>query len=147
MELLNLENYKAEIHRTLISKLDLEKLSRVNSSQARQAVLGIVKEIMADQRVPLSYDEQERIQADLLDEVFGLGPLEPLLRDPKISDILVNDKDHVFIEKGGLLQRSTHRFATIGICCRSSIASYRAWDAVWTNRRPWWTPACLTARA
>ena len=105
MELLNLEKYKAEIHRTLISKLDLEKLSRVNSSQARQAVAGIVKEIIADQRVPLNYDEQEKIQADLLDEVFGLGPLEPLLRDPAISDILVNDKDHVFIEKGGLLQR------------------------------------------
>ncbi|MGD0519866.1 MAG: CpaF family protein [Terracidiphilus sp.] len=105
MELLNLEKYKAEIHRTLISKLDLEKLSRVNSSQARQAVAGIVKEIIADQRVPLNYDEQEKIQADLLDEVFGLGPLEPLLRDASISDILVNDKDHVFIERGGLLQR------------------------------------------
>src|SRR6202453_1337622 len=105
VELLNLENYKAEIHRTLISKLDLEKLSRVNSTQARQAVSGIVKEIIADQRVPLNFDEQEKIQADLLDEVFGLGPLEPLLRDPKISDILVNDKDHVFIEKGGMLER------------------------------------------
>ncbi len=110
MELLNLESYKAEIHRTLISKLDLEKLSRVNSNQARQAVLGIVKEIMADQRVPLSFDEQEKIQGDLLDEVFGLGPLEPLLRDPRISDILVNDKDHVFIEKGGLLQRVSTSF-------------------------------------
>ena len=110
MELLNLENYKAEIHRTLISKLDLEKLSRVNSAQARQAVSGIVKEIIADQRVPLNFDEQEKIQADLLDEVFGLGPLEPLLRDPKISDILVNDKDHVFIEKGGLLQRTNTSF-------------------------------------
>jgi pilus assembly protein CpaF len=105
VEPLNLEKYKAEIHRTLISKLDLEKLSRVNFTQARQAVAGIVKEIIADQRVPLNFDEQERIQADLLDEVFGLGPLEPLLRDAKISDILVNDKDHVFIEKGGLLQR------------------------------------------
>ena len=110
MELLNLEKYKAEIHRTLISKLDLEKLSRVNSSQARQAVSGIVKEIIADQRVPLNFDEQEKIQADLLDEVFGLGPLEPLLRDPKISDIMVNDKDHVFIEKGGLLQKVSTTF-------------------------------------
>ena len=110
MELLNLEKYKAEIHRTLISKLDLEKLSRVNSSQARQAVSGIVKEIIQDQRVPLNFDEQERIQADLLDEVFGLGPLEPLLRDPKISDIMVNDKDHVFIEKGGLLSRVSTSF-------------------------------------
>jgi pilus assembly protein CpaF len=105
VELLNLEKYKAEIHRILISKLDLEKLSRVNSSQARQAVASIVKEIISDQRVPLNYDEQEKIQADLLDEVFGLGPLEPLLRDTAISDILVNDKDHVFVEKGGLLQR------------------------------------------
>ncbi len=110
MELLNLETYKAEIHRTLISKLDLEKLSRVNSSQARQAVSGLVKEIMSDQRVPLNFDEQEKIHADLLDEVFGLGPLEPLLRDPKISDILVNDKDHVFVEKGGLLQRVNTSF-------------------------------------
>ncbi len=105
MEQLNLETYKAEIHRTLISKLDLEKLSRVNSSQARQAVSGIVKEIMEQQRVPLNLDEQEKIHVDLLDEVFGLGPLEPLLHDPKISDILVNDRDHIFIEKGGLLQK------------------------------------------
>jgi len=105
VDVLNLETYKAEIHRTLISKLDLEKLSRVNSSQARQAVSGLVKEIMSEQRVPLNYDEQEKIHADLLDEVFGLGPLEPLLRDAKISDILVNDKDHVFVEKNGLLQR------------------------------------------
>jgi pilus assembly protein CpaF len=110
MELLNLENYKAEIHRTLISKLDLEKLSRVNSAQARQAVSGIVKEIIADQRVPLNFDEQEKIQADLLDEVFGLGPLEPLLRDPRISDILINNRDHVFIEKGGLLTRANVSF-------------------------------------
>ncbi|MGH9598695.1 MAG: CpaF family protein [Terracidiphilus sp.] len=110
MELLNLESYKAEIHKTLISKLDLEKLSRVNSGQARHAVSGIVKEIIADQRVPLNFDEQERIQADLLDEVFGLGPLEPLLRDPKISDILVNGKDHIFIEKNGLLQRVNTAF-------------------------------------
>jgi len=110
VELLNLEKYKAEIHKTLISKLDLEKLSRVNSTQARQAVAGIVKEIIADQRVPLNFDEQEKIQADLLDEVFGLGPLEPLLRDAKISDILVNGKDHVFIEKGGLLQRVDTKF-------------------------------------
>jgi pilus assembly protein CpaF len=110
LETINLEKYKADIHRTLISKLDLEKLSRVNSSQARAAVSGIVKEIISDQRVPLNFEEQEKIQADLLDEVFGLGPLEPLLRDPKISDILVNDKDHVFVEKGGLLQRTDTSF-------------------------------------
>src|SRR6202522_3392466 len=110
VEQLNLDGFKADIHRILISRLDLEKLSRVNSNQAQQAVAGLINEIITEQRVPLSFDEQEKVQADLLDEVFGLGPLEPLLKDPKISDILVNDKDHVFVEKGGLLQRVNTSF-------------------------------------
>ena len=70
----------------------------------------MVSEIITSQRVPLSFGEQERIQTDLLDEVFGLGPLEPLLADEKISDILVNGKDHVFIERGGILQRVNTAF-------------------------------------
>ncbi|HEX4021269.1 MAG TPA: CpaF family protein [Acidobacteriaceae bacterium] len=110
MEHLNLEKFKAEVHRTLISKLDLEKLSRVNNNQARQAVAAMINQIIGDQRVPLSSEEQEKIQADLLDEVFGLGPLEPLLRDQKISDILINGKDHVFIERGGKLTRINAAF-------------------------------------
>jgi pilus assembly protein CpaF len=105
VEQLNLESFKADIHRILISRLDLEKLSRVNSAQARLAVANLVNEIVTEQKVPLSFEEQEKIQSDLLDEVFGLGPLEPLLKDSKISDILINDKDHVFVEKGGRLQR------------------------------------------
>ena len=96
---------KPDIHRILISKLDLEKLSHVNSAQARQAVASMVNEIIGSQHVPLSLDQQEKVQSDLLDEVFGLGPLEALLKDPKISDILVNDKDHVFVERGGVLSR------------------------------------------
>lgn len=105
-ELLNLEKLKAEIHRILISRLDLEKLSRVESNQARQVVANLIADIIKTQGVPLSFDEQAKIQADLLDEVFGLGPLEPLLRDPRISDILVNSKDNVFVERGGRLQRA-----------------------------------------
>ncbi|HWG18015.1 MAG TPA: CpaF family protein, partial [Acidobacteriaceae bacterium] len=80
------------------------------SSQARQAVASMIHEIIVSQRVPLSYEQQERVQDDLLDEVFGLGPLEPLLNDPTISDILVNDRDHVFIERRGLLQRVNASF-------------------------------------
>ena len=105
MEQPDIEKLKTELHRTLISKMDLEKLSRVNSSQARQAVAEMINEIVVSQRVPLSFEQQEKVQDDLLDEVFGLGPLEPLLNDPTISDILVNDKDHVFIERKGILQR------------------------------------------
>jgi pilus assembly protein CpaF len=110
VEQLNLESFEANIHRILISRLDLEKLSRVDSTQARQAVSGVVKEIIAEQKVPLSMNEQQKIQADLLDEVFGLGPLEPLLRDAKISDVLVNGKDRVFIERGGILQKTDTTF-------------------------------------
>src|SRR5579875_588116 len=93
MERLNFEQFKADVHRILISKLDLEKLSTVQS-------------IIAESKLPLSASEKERIQSDLLDEVFGLGPLEPLLRDPQISDILVNNKDLVYVERGGILQRT-----------------------------------------
>jgi pilus assembly protein CpaF len=85
--------------------MDLEKLSRINSNQARHAVASMIGEIITSQRVPLSLSEQEKVESDLLDEVFGLGPLEPLLRDHEISDILVNGKDHVFIEKKGILTR------------------------------------------
>ena len=110
METLNIEKIKSEAHRVLISKLDLEKLSQVNSTQARLAVTGMLNQIIHDQRVPLTLGEQERIQADLLDEVFGLGPLEPLLRDLSVSEILVNGADHVFIERDGILQRIDARF-------------------------------------
>ena len=110
MATLNIEQLKSEAHRVLISKLDLEKLSRVNSNQARQAVASMVNQIIGDQKVPLSLDEQDRIQADLLDEVFGLGPLEPLLRDSTVSEILVNGRANVFIERGGILQRVNATF-------------------------------------
>jgi pilus assembly protein CpaF len=109
-ELLDIEKFKTDIHRTLISKLDLEKLSRVESQQARKVVANLIEEIIRGQGTPLSFDEQARVQSDLLDEVFGLGPLEPLLRDPKVSDILINSKDTVFIERGGKLQKADARF-------------------------------------
>ncbi len=110
LESLNIEKLKSETHRVLLSKLDLEKLSRVNSHQARQAVAGMVNQIIGEQKMPLSLGEQEKIQADLLDEVFGLGPLEPLLRDKNVSEILVNGTSHVFIERGGVLQRINSSF-------------------------------------
>src|SRR4051812_9950431 len=106
MEKLNFEQYKAEIHRTLISKLDLEKLSTIQPSKAKQAVSSLVQKIIIDGNLPFSAAEKEKIQSDLLDEVFGLGPLEPLLRDSKVSDILVNNRNLVYVERGGILQKT-----------------------------------------
>jgi pilus assembly protein CpaF len=105
MELLNFEQAKGDVYRTLLSRLDLEKLSRVSGDKARQAVGGMIREIVAGGRVPFNTAETERLQTDLLDEVFGLGPLEPLLRDPSISDILVNNKDEVYVERAGMMER------------------------------------------
>jgi pilus assembly protein CpaF len=106
MERLNFEQFKADVHRSLLSKLDLEKLAAVQSSKAKRAVAALVQTIIIESKLPLSAAEKEKMQADLLDEVFGLGPLENLLRDPKISDILVNHKNLVYVERGGILQKT-----------------------------------------
>jgi len=106
MEKVNLEQFKADVHRTLISKIDLEKLSAAQPAKARQAVGNMVLDIIAEGKLPLSAAEKERVQVDLLDEVFGLGPLESLLRDPKVSDILVNNRSTVYVERGGKLQKT-----------------------------------------
>jgi pilus assembly protein CpaF len=106
MEKLNFEQFKSDVHRTLISKLDLEKLGATQNGKARQAVANLVQNIISDGKLPLSATEKERVQSDLLDEVFGLGPLEALLRDPKVSDILVNSKNLVYIERGGILEKT-----------------------------------------
>jgi len=139
MESLNFEQLKADIHRTLISKLDLEKLAKVQPTRARQAVATLVDEIVFENKMPLNAAEKEKIQADLLDEVFGLGPLEALLRDPKVSDILVNNKNLVYIERGGILEKTDVVFATTATSCRSSIGLSRKSAEEWTNCRQWWT--------
>src|SRR5436190_11070266 len=110
MDNLNFEQLKADVHRTLIAKMDLEKLATVNNGKARQAVANLVLEIVAQDKVPLNAAEKDKIQSDLLDEIFGLGPLEPLLQDPGISDILVNRNDQVYIERSGVLQKTAIRF-------------------------------------
>jgi pilus assembly protein CpaF len=110
VDVLDLEKYKTDIHRMLISKLDLEKLSRVDTQQARKVVAGLIDEIIRSQGVPLSFEEQSRIQSDLLDEIFGLGPLETLLRDPDVSDILINSRDTVFVERKGRMTQVSARF-------------------------------------
>ena len=106
MDTLNLEQLKTDVHQAVLSKLDLEKLSAVDNARARQAVATVVQETLAGRNVPLTANEKGRIETDLLDEVFGLGPLEPLLKDPSVSDILVNRANLVFAERHGLLEKT-----------------------------------------
>ena len=106
MDTLNLEQLKTDVHQAVLSKLDLEKLSLVEGTRARQAVAAVVQETLAGRNVPLTALEKGRIESDLLDEVFGLGPLEPLLNDASISDILVNRANLVYAERHGLLEKT-----------------------------------------
>ena len=110
MNAIDFDQLKAEVHHTVISRMDLERLSAVHDDRARQAVALLVQEIVASEKVPLNAAEKERIQSDLLDEIFGLGPLEPLLKDHSISDILVNRRDQVYIERAGILEKVSMKF-------------------------------------
>jgi pilus assembly protein CpaF len=110
MEVLDFEKLKTALHGTLLSRIDLEKLSSVDDAKARRAVGNMIQEIIGIQKIPLNAGEKERIEVDLLDEVFGLGPLEPLLKDPTVSDILVNNRNVVYVERRGILERTGARF-------------------------------------
>jgi pilus assembly protein CpaF len=98
------QQVKADLHRKILDRLDLEKLGRTNSETAREEVLILIRTSVNSEAVPLSFAERERLSREILDEIFGLGPLEPLLKDPSISDILVNRFDRVYIERSGKLE-------------------------------------------
>jgi pilus assembly protein CpaF len=100
------QQVKADLHRKILDRLDLEKLGRTNSETAREEVLILIRSSVNSEAVPLSFAERERLAREILDEIFGLGPLEPLLKDPSISDILVNRFDRVYIERGGKLEQT-----------------------------------------
>jgi pilus assembly protein CpaF len=110
MEVLDFEKLKTGLHSTLLSRIDLEKLSSVDDGKARRAVATMIQEIVGTQKIPLSATEKDRVENDLLDEVFGLGPLEPLLKDSTVSDILVNNKNLVYVERRGILEKTSARF-------------------------------------
>src|SRR5438094_10083436 len=100
------QRVKADLHRKILDRLDLEKLGRTPGTAAREEVLLVIRNTVNSEAVPLSFAERERLSREILDEIFGLGPLEPLLKDPTISDILVNRYDKVYVERGGKLERT-----------------------------------------
>jgi pilus assembly protein CpaF len=98
------QQVKSDLHRKILDRLNLEKLGRTPSETAREEVLILIRSSVSAEAVPLSFAERERLAREILDEIFGLGPLEPLLKDPTISDILVNRYDRVYIERVGRLE-------------------------------------------
>src|SRR6266545_4238839 len=101
---------KASVHRKLLNRLNLEALAEADRARAESEIRTLLHELLSEEATPLSLGERDTLFAEILDDVFGLGPLEPLLRDPSISDILVNTYKHVFVERGGMLEHVAATF-------------------------------------
>ncbi len=96
---------RGSVHRKLLTKLNLEKLATAERSRVEAEIRALVSSLIAEAGVPLSVSERDAILGDVIDEVFGFGPLEPLLRDKTVSDILVNTYKQVFVERAGKLEQ------------------------------------------
>ncbi len=101
---------KDELHRRLVDRLDLKNIEKLAPERVREEIRAIVASMVSASALPLNQFERERLVQDLLDEVTGLGPLEPLLRDSSISDILVNTCSTVYVERAGKLELTRARF-------------------------------------
>src|SRR5438477_4072583 len=108
------QQVKSDLHRKILDRLDLEKLGKTAGDSARDEVLVVIRSAVNAEVVPLSFAERERLSREILDEIFGLGPLEQLLKDMNISDILVNRFDRVYVEKAGKLELTTLAFKDNG---------------------------------
>ena len=101
---------KVSIHRSLLERINLSALDKLTRDQIQAEIGEIVGELLEAQREPLNSREKAALVLDVLDELLGLGPLEPLLKDETITDILVNGHETVFVERQGLLERVGTRF-------------------------------------
>jgi pilus assembly protein CpaF len=104
------QELKSSVHRELLNKVDLERVASMRDARIRPQVFSIIQEMVSVLDTPMSSTERERLSREVLDEVFGLGPLEPLLQDPTINDILVNTHKHVYVERAGVLEETSVMF-------------------------------------
>src|SRR3989441_1587059 len=104
------QELKSSVHRDLLNKVDVEKVATMHDERTRSQALAVIQDLVANLQTPLSGRERERLSLEVLDEVFGLGPLEPLLQDPGINDILVNGHKQVYVERAGMLEETNIRF-------------------------------------
>jgi pilus assembly protein CpaF len=101
---------KSQVHQKLLNSLTVDQLRDLNKDSVRGQIGAVVEKLILDESVPMTMAEREKVTEEILDEVFGLGPLEPLLKDPTISDIMVNGFDNIYIERGGRVVETNVRF-------------------------------------
>jgi pilus assembly protein CpaF len=105
-----LQQVKGRVHRKLLERLNLSNLDRLDRQQVAEAVRRVVQDLITQESIPLNFEERDTVVVQVLDEIFGLGPLEPLIKDPEISDILVNTYKQVYIERHGRLEKTDVMF-------------------------------------
>ena len=105
-----LQVIKGRVHRRLLERLNLSNLDRLDRDQVSEAIRKVVHDLITQDALPLNFEERDIVVKQVLDEIFGLGPLEPLIKDPEVSDILVNTCKNVFIERHGKLERTEVAF-------------------------------------
>jgi pilus assembly protein CpaF len=101
---------KSKVHRKLLQSLNSETLRLISKERLRGEIGQAVEKLLLQENIPMTLPERDRIIEEILDEVFGFGPLEPLMKDPTISDILVNNHNKVYVERRGVLQRAPIQF-------------------------------------
>jgi pilus assembly protein CpaF len=101
---------KSQVHHKLLNSLTPDQLKDLNKESVRGQIGAVVEALILDESLPMTAAEREKLIEEILDEVFGLGPLEPLLKDPSISDIMVNGFDNVYIERFGRVVETNVRF-------------------------------------
>src|SRR5947209_2471419 len=105
-----LRRLKAQLHHQLVTSMDLSVIGTLNREQLRHEVRRVADELCQRSSSLLNRGERERLVSEVLDETFGLGPLEPLLQDPTITDILINGADTVYVERNGRLEKAPVSF-------------------------------------
>lgn len=101
---------KVRLHRRLIEEINLSSLEKVSPQEMNRQIHGLVTEYVLAERLPLNAGELDAFADEIIDEMTGLGPLEPLLKEPSVSDILINGPNSVYVERGGLLEPTQTRF-------------------------------------
>ncbi len=104
------QQLKRRLHSEVLEEVDLESVNRLDEKTGRDRLRPMIRELIRKESTPLTHPEREQLVGEILDELFGLGPLEPLLEDPLISDILVNGSQTVYIERQGVLERTKVAF-------------------------------------
>ncbi|MEO1538153.1 MAG: CpaF family protein [Pseudomonadota bacterium] len=101
---------KNRLHTALLERLNLSVIDKVQTEELRREVANLVQQVLAEEKRPMRTEDFKQIVDELMDEVLGFGPLEPLLADPTVNDILVNGHERVYVERYGILERTAVRF-------------------------------------